>query len=206
MKRLIFPILLAILTGFASYLILPETKNEVLSPVLGETATSVVNEFTDSGYWFLLHRKSNVEFLYFGVSGDKEKSELKKTFKVKTGIPGRRPTPLPALVGREYWVITSKKDASDNPDTAPYFLTLDIPFTDEEHHGPVPYNECSGKQCNWVTPGAFGLHGVGGDQSKLSPDHPGSSGCIRHTDSDITYLYQILDPQNEEIRYYIEDL
>ena len=69
----------------------------------------------------------------------------------------------------------------------------------------MPYTECNG-QCNWILPGAFGLHGVNGDLSRLSIENPGSSGCIRHSDEDITYLYNNLDPQKEEIRYYIEDI
>ena len=54
-------------------------------------------------YWFLLWRKSNVELLYRGISGDASKSELVKVFTVKTGIPGEKPTPLPKLLGKGYW-------------------------------------------------------------------------------------------------------
>lgn len=158
-----------------------------------------------SSHWFLLNRKSNLEYLYFGVAGDKQSSQLVKTFKVKTGIPGERPTPIPKLVGRDYWLITDKKESKDNPETAPYFLTLDVPGIDQEPFGPVPYLECNG-QCNWVLPGAFGLHGTGGNPEKLSANDPGSSGCIRHSDEDITYLYNLLDPKSEKIRYYIVDL
>jgi hypothetical protein len=164
----------------------------------------------DSSYWFLLHRMENKEFLYFGVPGDARRSELVRTFVVKSGIPGERPTPLPYLVGREYWVIT-RKYADDNPETAPYFLAFDVPGVFEEPYGPVPYEECDGpassadQQCNWVLPGEFGLHGVNGDMSRLSEDNPGSSGCVRHSDSDITYLYDLLHPEREEIRYYIID-
>lgn len=155
-------------------------------------------------HWFVLHRKSNVEYFYYGVAGDTEKSELVKTFQVKTGIPGERPTPLPQLVGREYWLLIKKESSAENPETAPYFLTLNVPGIEEEPFGPSPYNECNG-QCNWVLPGAFGLHGVNGDETRLSKENHGSSGCIRHTDKDITYLFNTLDPQKEEIRYYIED-
>lgn len=158
-----------------------------------------------SSHWLLLHRKSNKEFLYLGVAGDRERSKLVKTFQVKTGIPGERPTPLPKLAGREYWLII-KMEAVDNPETAPYFLTLDIPVSSEEPFGPVPYEECNRKQCNWVLPGAFGLHGVNGDASRLSAENPGSSGCVRHMDEDITYLYSLLDLKKEKIRYYIEDI
>lgn len=156
-------------------------------------------------HWFLLHRKSNVEYFYRGQPGSIEKSRLLKTFTVKTGIPGERPTPLPQLVGREYWLLIKKESSAENPETAPYFLTLNVPGIEEEPFGPVPYKECNGEQCNWNLPGAFGLHGVNGDQSRLSKENPGSSGCIRHTDEAITYLYNLLDPQKEEIRYYIED-
>jgi hypothetical protein len=157
-----------------------------------------------NSYWFLLMRKSNKEYLYSGSPGDKSKSVLIKTFTVKTGIPGQRPTPLPSLVGRKYWIITDKKDSSNNPETSPYFLTLNIPFNTESF-GPEPYLECGG-QCNWILPGSFGLHGVNGDNNRLSADDPGSSGCIRHSNEDITYLYKLLDPKHQEIRYYIVDI
>lgn len=155
-------------------------------------------------HWLLLHRKSNKEELYKGLPGDKTKSALIKTFRVKTGIPGERPTPLPQLVGRKYWVITEKHPELQSPETAPYFITLDVPAPTSDPFGPMPYEECNG-QCNWVRPGAFGLHGVNGDESRLSEENPGSSGCIRHTDQDITYLYNLLNPQKEDIRYYVED-
>lgn len=158
----------------------------------------------DNAYWFLLHRKSNNEELYQGVPGDKSKSIHIQTFVVKTGIPGERPTPLPKLLGRDYWIITDKHEEVENPETSPYFLTLNIPSPTDEPFGPNPYEECNG-QCYWVLPGAFGLHGSGGDPSKLSQSDPGSSGCIRHSDEDITYLYNLLDPKKEEIRYYIQD-
>jgi lipoprotein-anchoring transpeptidase ErfK/SrfK len=153
----------------------------------------------------MLHRKSNKEFLYKGKAGDIHNSQLVRVFQVKTGVDGKSPTPLPKLLGREYWLITDKVSSEDNPDTAPYFLTLDIPSGGEWPYGPVPYNECDG-QCDWVLPGYFGLHGTASDSSKLSKENPGSSGCIRHSDSDITYLYNILTPEKEEIRYYIEDI
>lgn len=166
----------------------------------------VKGEQVKKEYWFLLHRKSNAEYLYKGIAGDVFSSDLVREFKVKTGIPGQRPTPLPKLVGREYWKIIKKEAQTgvDFPETAPYFLTLDIPAPSEEPYGPVPYVECNG-QCSWVLPGAFGLHGVNGDLSRLSPENPGSSGCIRHKDEDITYLYNLLDPEKEELKYYIED-
>jgi hypothetical protein len=160
---------------------------------------------TNISYWFLLHRKSNKEYLYFGFPGEKQKSLLIKTFTVKTGIPGQRPTPLPELVGRKYWNIVNKMSSEDNPETAPYFLTLDVPITSEIPYGPVPYLECNG-QCNWELPGTFGLHGVNGDISKLSPANLGSSGCIRHSDDDIVYIYNLLDLKNEGVRYYIKDI
>jgi hypothetical protein len=165
-------------------------------------------------YWFELLRASNIENLYKGVPGDKTKSVHMRSFRVKTGIPGERPTPLPQLVGRKYWKIIAKEAQPDNPETAPYFLTLDIPAPSTEPYGPTPYNECNGPastdaspggQCSWVLPGAFGLHGVAGDNSRLSDTDPGSSGCIRHSDADIAYLYNLLDPEHEEIRYYVID-
>lgn len=157
----------------------------------------------EAQYWFILHRKSNKEELFKGLAGDKNKSTLVKTFQVKVGIPNERPTPLPLLVGKEYWLITEKQEQKDNPETAPYFLTLNIPAPSEEPYGPKPYNECDGQQCHWILPGAFGLHGINGDLSRLSTENPGSSGCIRHKDEDITYLFNLLDP-SKEIRYYIE--
>lgn len=185
----------------------------------GTKSLEVLSSNTIPSYWLLLHRKSNIEFLYSGVPGEKDKSILMKTFIVKTGIPGESPTPLPKLLGREYWLITKKEDSIDNPETAPYFLTLDVPVTDDYPFGPTPYSECSvppdgsprgeageAKQCDWQIPGYFGLHGINGDDNKLSNENPGSSGCIRHKDSDIVYLYNLLDPSREEIRYYIEDI
>ncbi len=156
-------------------------------------------------YWFMLHRKSEVEKFYYGEPGNAQNSTLIKTFLVKTGIPGQKPTPLPSLAGREYWIIVDKQEAFDNLETAPYFLTLDIPIDENEPYGPSPYLECNG-QCNWELPGYFGLHGIAGDTSKLSQENEGSSGCIRHTDEDITYLYNLLHPSKEEIRYYIQDI
>jgi hypothetical protein len=159
----------------------------------------------NKNYWFYLERKSNIEKLFYGVPGNTSKSQLVKQFIVKTGIPGERPTPLPKLLGLDYWIITDKIETFESPETAPYFLTLNIPVSEEEPFGPIPYLECNG-QCNWILPGAFGLHGIGGDISKISPGNLGSSGCIRHSDEDITYLYNLLDPINNEIRYYIEDI
>ena len=167
--------------------------------------SQVLSAETKKFYWFLLLRKSNQEFLYLGEPGDKQNSQLIKTFKVKTGIPGERPTPLPELLGKDYWLITEKTATPDNPETSPYFLTLDIPVTEEEPYGPSPYEECNG-QCNWILPGAFGLHGTGEDPTKLAITDPGSSGCIRHSNEDITDLYNILDPKKEQIRYYIVDI
>lgn len=183
------------------------------------TNRQVPNPDKKAAYWFVLHRKSNIEYLYNGLPGDIKNSKMIRNFQVKSGIPGERPTPLPQLLGRKYWLITAKTDSSDNPETAPYFLTLNVPVNEEEPYGPSPYLECSdpasvmsgvegiqrGKQCNWILPGAFGLHGVAGDESRLSPENPGSSGCIRHMDKDISYLYNLLDPEKQEIRYYIED-
>ncbi len=164
---------------------------------------SVLPDQAAKAYWFLLHRQSNREELYQGIRGDKRNSMLIQTFHVKTGIPGKRPTPLPQLLGREYWIIT-EKHPEESLETAPYFLTLDIPVSSDVPFGPSPYRECNG-QCDWMLPGAFGLHGVGGNQTKLAEADPGSSGCVRHKDEDITYLYNLLDPSKEEIRYYIED-
>ena len=163
------------------------------------------DDVAEKAHWFELHRKSNVEYLYFGEPGDKSKSALVKVFKVKGGIPGERPTPLPQVLGREYWEITAKTEVFDNPETAPYFLTLNVPVSEESPFGPSPYLECNG-QCDWVLPGAFGLHGVNGDESRLSLQNPGSSGCVRHTDSDIAYLYNLLDPSKSGIRYYVFDI
>ncbi len=171
-------------------------------------------KIVDNEYWFILHRKSNKELLYIGTPGDIQESKLVKTFKVKTGIPNERPTPLPKIMGKEYWLITTKESSAENPETAPYFLTLNIPAPDVIPFGPEPYLECGrmptspdqGEQCQWELPGAFGLHGVNGDLSRLSNDNPGSSGCIRHRDEDITYLYDLLDPEKEDIRYYIKDI
>lgn len=156
-------------------------------------------------HWLILHRKSGKEFLYYGVLGEVNNSKLVRTFQVKPGAPGSSPTPLPKLLGRDYWLITKKESSADNPETAPYFLTLDIPATGEFPYGPNPYPECNG-ECNWILPGYFGLHGINGNSFKLSQEDLGSSGCIRHSDEDITYLFNLLNPEKEEVRYYIEDI
>lgn len=156
-------------------------------------------------YWMLLERKSNKEYLYKGVPGDRQESVSVKSFKVKTGVKGKKPTPLPQLVGRDYWNIVDKMESFDNPETAPYFLVLDVPVGESEPYGPEPYLECDG-QCNWELPGYFGLHGVASDESKLSENNLGSSGCIRHTNRDITYLYNLFEPKKKPIRYYVVDM
>lgn len=162
-------------------------------------------EGVSAEYWLKLRRKSNIEYLYRGTPGDESHSQLVKKFAVKSGIPGERPTPLPKLVGRKYWLIIAKHKVEDNPETEPYFLTLNIPAPSEAPYGPKPYMECNG-QCDWVTNGEFGLHGVASDESKLSQDDPGSSGCVRHADADITYLYKLLDPAKHNVRYYVDDI
>lgn len=157
-------------------------------------------DFENEEYWLVLERGENKEYLYHGKPGETHESRLIKEFNVKTGIPGERPTPLPLFFGKDYWKIVKKYPSYDNPETSPYFLELDIPIEDGAF-GPIPYPECSG-QCYWELPGYFGLHGINGDDSKLSADDPGSSGCIRHSDEDIAYLYNLLDV-NEGVRYYI---
>ncbi|MBA3724351.1 MAG: L,D-transpeptidase [Candidatus Levybacteria bacterium] len=193
MKKVFSLTLLAILLG--SIVLLIVNWQEVF---MKEQAT-VKND-----YWFVLHRQSQTEQLFQGIPGNQEKSQLIKTFVVKTGIHGERPTPLPQLLGREYWVITKKQPELSNPETAPYFITLNVPAPSEPPYGPSPYEECNG-QCNWVRQGDFGLHGVAGIPERLTDADPGSSGCIRHTDKDITYLYNLLELDKGEIRYYIED-
>ena len=192
-KRWIFLIIVILVLGVLSIFIKTTENNTYKSTE------------TKNDYWFILHRKSNIEYLYQGKLGSIKGSKMIKKFTVKTGIPGERPTPLPRLVGKEYWLITDKSESKDNPETAPYFLTLNIPAPTDMPFGPEPYLECGGGQCQWELPGECGLHGVNGDESRLSAENPGSSGCIRHTDSDITYLYSLLNPETEEIRYYIED-
>lgn len=165
-----------------------------------------------TSYWFILHRKSNMEYLYHGIPGDIDKSRLVKKFRVKTGVRDKKPTPLPKLLSKEYWLIVDKEESNDNPETAPYFLALNIPHSDEPPFGPVPYFECldqftgDAKQCNWELSGEFGLHGINGDEEKLSEENSGSSGCIRHKDEDITYLYNLLDPKKKEVKYYVKDI
>lgn len=166
-----------------------------------EPAVSDAEKQVPSAYWLLLQRGAQQETVYYGTPGNTERSTLVKAMQIKPGIPNERPTPLPQLVGREYWNIIAAEPQYGNPETAPYFLTLDIPGIEDEPYGPVPYNECSG-QCNWVLPGAFGLHGVAYESSRLSDVNPGSSGCIRHSDEDITYLYYLLK-DSLPVRYYI---
>lgn len=169
------------------------------------TSKDPLNFDLTTEYWLKLNRISKMEYLYLGVPGKIDQSILVNQFKVKTGIPNQRPTPLPFLVNREYWLIIDKKISKNNPETSPYFLTLDIPGIDTEPFGPTPYLECNG-QCNWILPGAFGLHGINGDLSRISEENLGSSGCVRHADFDITYLYNILEPNKNPVRYYISDI
>lgn len=198
MHRFIIPILVIIF--FCSFVVVAYATRP----------SSFIFQLPKKEYWMLLERKSNREFLYRGTPGDSISSTFLRAFRVKTGIPGERPTPLPRLLGREYWLITKKYVATDT-ETAPYFLELDIPVGEEEPFGPSPYFECNGpsskqgEQCNWTVPGAFGLHGIYGDLSRLSEADPGSSGCIRHKDEDITYLYNLLDPEKKPIRYYVQE-
>lgn len=189
---------LILLVTFLSLFLILENKKRTIP---GSDSILLVKK----EHWFVLHRKSNIEKLYLGKPGNQNRSKILKTFSVKSGIPGERPTPLPQLLGRKYWIIDDKFDVRDDPETAPYFLKLDVPVGDEYPYGPVPYEECVSGQCNWELPGYFGLHGINNNPSRLSEDDRGSSGCIRHNDSDIAYLYNLLDPENEEIRYYIED-
>lgn len=204
----------AIFTFFLAALFISFISTIFVSLNLTSNSVLPINivEEKEEQYWFVLHRKSNTEEFFLGEPGNRNKSKLIKTFQVKTGIPGERPTPLPQLLGREYWKVIKKEPSFENPETSPYFLSLDIPAPEEEPYGPVPYRECIGSmyadsegQCHWVLPGAFGLHGIASTPAKLSPEDRGSSGCIRHTDEDITYLYNLLNPEKEEIRYYIED-
>lgn len=176
----------------------------------GKDNKSYIKEIPKASHWLMLQRKSGIEILYEGVPGDTNNSRILRRFQVKTGASWS-PTPLPKLLGKKYWTIVKKESSKDNPETAPYFLQLDVPTGEEWPYGPTPYTECldlngNNIQCDWILPGYFGLHGVNGNMSKLSREDYGSSGCIRHTDKDITYLFNILDPKREEIRYYIEDI
>ena len=203
MKNKIFVLSILIISLFLVSSFLNIQNPQVLSEQTQITASQ--------SYWFILHRKSGNEYLYYGTAGDINNSKIMRSFQVKTGAPWS-PTPLPALLGREYWLITAKESSQDNPETAPYFLQLDVPVTEEWPYGPVPYEECNDVftgekiQCDWILPGYFGLHGINGNSSKLGKNDLGSSGCIRHSDDDITYLYNLLDPKAQEIRYYIKDL
>jgi len=192
MIKYLFLLMLFLLGGFSLFVNMNTDKSDTFVAA-------------QSAYWLLLERKANTEYLYFGDNGKKETSIKVKTFKVKTGVLGEKPTPLPELLNRDYWLIINKEESSDNPETAPYFLTLDVPVGEVAPFGPVPYIECEG-QCDWEIPGYFGLHGVGGELSKLTAEDEGSSGCVRHSDEDITLLYNLLDPKRENIRYYIEDV
>lgn len=155
-------------------------------------------------YWLILNRTTNEEILYFGKPGSQQESLPLKKFKVKDGVSGKRPTPRPQLLGRDYWLVVDKYESLDNPETAPYFLQLDVPVTSDWPYGPVPYMECGG-QCDWELPGYFGLHGVNGDNSRLSYENEGSSGCVRHSDEDIKFLFDNLDLSNGGVRYYVID-
>lgn len=182
-------------------------ENCVPRNISSSTCEGATAPTTQDLYWLLLHRQSNTEELLKGVPGNKSKSTVIKAFSVKTGKPGERPTPLPSLVGKDYWTIEWKRPQAG--DLGPYFMKLNIPYTSLTPFGPEPYTECGGQQCNWKTPGDFGLHGTGGNSEKVnndgSQDWHWSSGCIRHLDEDITYLYNTVDPRAQELRYYVEN-
>ncbi len=169
--------------------------------IFGPKEKVAIIENPKAEYWMILERANNKEYLYWGVPGDQSKSSIVRIFDVKTGMPNKRPTPLPKLLGKSYWKIVKKYPSYENPETSPYFLELDVPVEDG-FFGPVPYKECNGEQCSWELPGYFGLHGVGSDPSKLSDENEGSSGCIRHSNEDITYLYNLLNV-DEGVRYYV---
>lgn len=195
----VFLIILLVILIAGGSVILQNTKK-----TKGMTVTVLDQSPKQMDYWFVLQRKSKKEYLYQGIPGDVSQSNVIKEFQVNVGINGERPTPLPKLAGKEYWNLIAKNDTSTDLETAPYFLTLDIPWSDVYPFGPLPYEECNG-QCNWVRPGSFGLHGIANTPSKLTD--AGSSGCIRHTDEEITYLYNLLNPSEQNpIRYYIEDI
>jgi hypothetical protein len=197
LSSLALAILLVLLVGLLIW------QTSAVKKVVHQVAVPQIEE--KKSHWFVLKRKSQEELLFYGNPGDVKNSDFIKSFNVKTGVPGKKPTPIPQLAGREYWVITQKHETFDSLETAPYFLTLDVPVSEEPPYGPVPYPECEG-ECDWEIPGAFGLHGIAGDETRLSLENEGSSGCIRHTDEDITYLYNLLNPAKDEIRYYVEDV
>lgn len=189
-------VLVVILGLLASLLVLQLNQQKPLITPNLETLQQ-----TNAKHWFLLERKSKIEKLFFGTPGDISNSQLVKQFNINPGAADS-PTPLPQLLGREYWLVIGKTPTPDDPETAPYFLILDIPYAEVEPYGPTPYLECNG-QCNWKRAGSFGLHGTA--QNPLKLVDLGSSGCIRHKDEDITYLYNLIDP-SQEVRYYINDI
>lgn len=193
MKGYIALLVVLLTTGIGAFVLLTRPVSNPVSPA------------PKPQYWMLLKRTSNIEYLFYGIPNNPKQSTLKKTFTVKAGVPGKKPTPLPALVGRDYWLITAKLEAFDNTETAPYFLVLDVPIPSTYPYGPSPYLECDGKQCDWELPGYFGLHGVNGDESLLKSANEGSSGCVRHRDEDISYLYHLFTPEKNPVRYYIVD-
>lgn len=171
-------------------------------------------------YWFLLERKSKKETLYQGKPGDRTNSRIIRSFQINPGWPGQTPTPISTKLGIPYWIITTyKTNTADEQKSklGPYFLSLNIPYNDPGNNcpingvnkncqGPTPYLECpdrANNQCYWPVPGEFGLHGVGNSISRLTDE--GSNGCIRHSNDDITYLYNLLSKYNREIRYYTVD-
>lgn len=180
----------------------------------GQGANAQISTPDESKYWLLLHRASKKEELWQGIPGDKNNSKRKEVFDVNPGIPGERPTPLPSKLGKEYFTIKTKRETypeeKNKLEMGNYFLIFDIGLSKEELQkdpfGPSPYNECGAdknSQCNWETPGDFGMHGISGVETKLTD--AGSSGCVRHSDSNMDDLYLLLKDVDYEIRYYIED-
>jgi len=109
MRSILIIIITALVVGIVGGIMLPIIRRGEVEGV------NTIRE--EKEYWLLLHRKSNKEYVYNGVPGDIMHSELIKTFNVKIGIPGKRPTPLPQKLGYAYWVIESEEKVVGNPET-----------------------------------------------------------------------------------------
>ncbi len=174
-------------------------------------------------YWFLLNRQKRYEILYKGTPEKITQSQVVKISTINPGSPGDEPTPIPQKLGKKFWSLTGEvrlhpqdSDPTGYEKFGPYFIVLDVPFKNQpdpscnnngttDCYGPVPYKECGpslDQQCNWHTPGEFAIHG----NDKLDP--PGSAGCVRHSNTDITEIYDTLNNAkaiNSNTRYYAID-
>jgi lipoprotein-anchoring transpeptidase ErfK/SrfK len=120
--------------------------------------------------------------------------KLYRNYRVNIGKVGE-PTPKPAPCGRKYWKLTHAVE--DHPEFG-HFIYMDVPYKGKSN-GPANYIE-DGLLSHWEVSGPFGLHMGRISQKNIRT----SSGCVRHSESDIEELYKILKLLDDwPYRYYV---